>query len=789
MKKYSLRKFFGQVSKLFMALALMAGLNSCDNIIYDYGENCDPEPEAPAPDLKPGNVRIYVRTNPGSGGTSKVQEVNNKMNSAETEEGIYVSIDIEENGTYTLTATESNPDYKFVRWHDDTNDGDLTEGVKVISNIKAEATAKYTAVFEKIEDPLPEPEPGFVRIYVRSNPGSGGTSNVTEVANKNNAAETEEGIYVSIDVKENEAYTLTASETNPDYKFVRWHDDTNDGDLTEGVKVISNIKAAATARYTAVFEKIETPEPEPEPGMVKIYVRTNPGSGGTSKVHEDADLTNSAETQEGIYVGVELEENGTYTLTATETNPKYKFVRWHDDTNDGYLTEGMKVVSGLTAEVTTKYTAVFEKIETPEPEPEPGMVKIYVRTNPGSGGTSKVHEDADLTNSAETQEGIYVGIELEENGTYTLTATETNPEYKFVRWHDDTNDGSLTEGMKVVSGLTAGVTTKYTAVFEKIVVPDEPVEPELEGYYVKFVFERNMQFTDGFSQRVNSVDLYVFNTSGTFITKYHEDGVALKDPEYLMELTDLPAGEYEFIAWCGLTNNGGLFTVPSDAQINRDTQVICTMAVSSDTNASAYQNKNLPALFHGRTQKATYVEKTAKKQIQTVYLTKDTNNVNITLQHKDGLEFTKDRFVVTLIDKNDVLRHDNEIHPDATMVEYRPYRTVLGKTTSSRADAGSTMGNFMQVELSTSRLMANNNPIISVVDTESGKTIFSIPLVKWALQLRSSNYKSMDDQEYLDREDNYNLMLWLDSNKEDGWFGAEININDWHVIDDSMDIQ
>lgn len=461
----------------------------------------------------------------------------------------------------------------------------------------------------------------------------------------------------------------------------------------------------------------------------------------------------------------------------------------------------------LTASMGACDNAIYDYDEDcpPEEEPAPGpggtvivtpdedVIRISVRVNPGSGGTAAVADDGDASNAESTTEGAYVSIVMEENGTYTLTATETNPEYTFVKWHDDTNDGDLTEGVKVISGLVAVESVKYTAIFA---LPEEPAEPEpdpeLGQYYAKFVFDMNMQFTDGFSQRVRSVDLYVFNPNGAFVTKYHEDGLPLTDPEYLMELTDLPAGEYEFIAWCGLTNNNGHFTVPADATIDRNTSVVCSMATNSDATHGAYQNANLSPLFHGRKTDAKYVEKTTEKQIQTVYLTKNTNNVNITLQHRDGLEFDKSRFTVTMHDQNDVMHHDNAVRTATSQeVQYRPYRTAIGNTNSkSRAEGSTTTGNFMQVELATARLLTSNNPMITVTDNESGKNIFSIPLVKWATQLRSANSKTLvpDDQEYLDREDNYNLMLWMDSNDE-GWFGAEININDWHVVDDTTAIK
>ena len=752
---------------------------------------------------EPEYVKIFVRSNPGSGGTSRVYEVANTKNMAETDGGIYETIDIEVDGLYTLTAVESNPEYEFVRWHDDTNDSDLTEGMKVISNIKAVESNKYTAVFRKIEvqEPEPEPEPGIVRISVRTSPGGGGTSKVHEVAKPSNTTQTEEGIYTSIELEENGTYTLTAVESNPEYEFVKWHDDTNDIDLSEGKMVIANIKAEASAKYTAIFHKIDEPK---DPNHVKIFVRADPSGGGTGKVHETADISNLAETDGGIYIGIDVEEGGTYTLTATESNKDYEFVKWHDDTNNRDMTAGVKVIPNIKAEASTRYTAIFRKIEDqkpePTPEPEPGAVRISVRSNPGSGGTSRVQEVGKSSNRAETTEGIYVSVDLEVNGTYTLTAVESNPEYEFVRWHDDTNNGNLTDGMMVISNIKAVESTKYTAVFKKKGSsepsdPSDPTEPTKEGYYVKFVFDRNMQFANAFSNRVNSVDLYVFNNiNGAFVQKYSASGPALQNDGYLMELTDLPAGTYELVAWCGLANNGGHFTVP--ASISRNSDAVCTMAT---TDNGFIQNKNLNPLYHGRRGNGylddernrgtvTYTEKTAAKQIHTVYLTKDTNNVLITLQHRQGIEFGRDRFVVTMEDDNDKMDYTNEVMSSSNKVTYQPYRTNMGST-SSEIKPTETTGNFMLIELSTARLMKGHNPVIKVYDNVQEKTIFSIPLVKWALQLRSANYRSYDEQEYLDREDNYNLMLWMDNSAGDGWYGADIQINDWHIVDDTTDIK
>lgn len=516
-----------------------------------------------------------------------------------------------------------------------------------------------------------------------------------------------------------------------------------------------------------------TEEPTPTPDVVKIYVRTQPGDGGTSSVFEANKTENRAETKQAIYVSIQVEQNGTYTLEAVESNPEYKFVRWHDDTNDGDLTEGQLKIENIKAEAETRYSAIFAKIEAPAPTPE---VKIYVRSQPGDGGTSRVFEVAKPTNSAEDQQGIYSSISLEENGTYTLRAVESNPDYKFVRWHDDTNDGDLAEGQLEIANLTAEAETRYTALFALIEEPVEPTPDPEPAYFVKFTYTMNMQYTDGFANAVKYVDLYVFNSAGAFVKKYHEDnGAVLSAPNYRMDVSDLEPGTYDLIAWCGV-NNGGSFSVAADLNVSKNSDIDVTM---KDVNGTS--NENLNPLFHGRNKTVTYTSEPVEQEC-VIDLTKDTNNFNITLQHRAAKPFAKDRFTVELTDNNGHLLYDNSVPGSNPDIVYKPYRTVYGEV-ATRADNG----NYLQVEIATSRLMENHDAIITVTDTETGKTVFSFPIIKWALNFRSANHKGMGNQEYLDREDEYNVMLWLDD-KEDGWFGAEILIQDWHVVDDSMGI-
>lgn len=299
-------------------------------------------------------------------------------------------------------------------------------------------------------------------------------------------------------------------------------------------------------------------------------------------------------------------------------------------------------------------------------------------------------------------------------------------------------------------------------------------------YFVRFVYDMNMLRADAFASQVGSVDLYVFDAeTGAYVKHFSDKGEALASGSYRMPL-DIAPGNYEFIAWCGLADNNEDFVVAQP--VGKPSDLTATMARSRD-DKGAYSNRNLHAVFHGFLQ----VELPDKEgdHVYTIKLTKDTNNINISLQHTAG-PLDPDRFEVTMTDKNGLMAHDNSLLPDE-LIEYRPWRLdsgtleIEGEGDTYALDDNRKEAGFLIAELSTARLMADHDCRINIVDKEQGKTVFSIPLVQWALLLRSANHANMGDQEYLDREDEYNLMVFLGDSNE-GWTAMEIIINGWHII-------
>jgi hypothetical protein len=58
--------------------------------------------------------------------------------------------------------------------------------------------------------------------------------------------------------------------------------------------------------------------------------------------------------------------------------------------------------------------------------------------------------------------------------------------------------------------------------------------------------------------------------------------------------------------------------------------------------------------------------------------------------------------------------------------------------------------------------------------------VIRIPLVDYALLYKRLRYEDMPDQEFLDRQDEYNMTFFLDENYR--WINQFIYINSWKVV-------
>ena len=292
-------------------------------------------------------------------------------------------------------------------------------------------------------------------------------------------------------------------------------------------------------------------------------------------------------------------------------------------------------------------------------------------------------------------------------------------------------------------------------------------------YHVKFRYDMNMKFADAFAHEVNSVTLYVLDEQNNVVWQGSEQGEALAQEGYAMEV-DVAPGSYSVLAWCGLAG-GNSFAVPVSS---RKEDLICSLKREHKLDGTAYVKEDLNRLYHGYLEKQTFSSEEGTHTF-VVPLVKNTNNIRVVLQHLSSEPVDKDKFTFSITDENGVMNWDNKLLSDEP-VTYYAWHTDSGTAGIDDVDSR-TVSSFSAAiaELTTARLVKEKAPRLKVTN-DKGETVFSIPLIDYALLVKGEYNRRMDDQEYLDRQDEYNMVFFLDEG--DRWMDAYIYINSWKVV-------
>jgi hypothetical protein len=212
-------------------------------------------------------------------------------------------------------------------------------------------------------------------------------------------------------------------------------------------------------------------------------------------------------------------------------------------------------------------------------------------------------------------------------------------------------------------------------------------------------------------------------------------------------------------------------------------------------------------LYHGLVEDVLFPDAPGKQQVATIPLTKDTNRFVIVLQHLSGTTMQSDDFSFRIEANNQRLSEENEIIVNREAqaidtddgleynVEYRPWAIGAASAdmngnislsngtpvaTATGATSSNGVLNVVVAELTVNRLVIEDDPRLIVTNNSTGKVVFDVPVKDYALMVKGRENASMPDQEYLDRQDEYNMTFFLD--ERDQWFNAYIYINSWMVV-------
>lgn len=308
-------------------------------------------------------------------------------------------------------------------------------------------------------------------------------------------------------------------------------------------------------------------------------------------------------------------------------------------------------------------------------------------------------------------------------------------------------------------------------------------EGDCDPYYkVRFVYDMNMKFADAFPQEVNELTLYVVdNATGSIVWSTQESGEALKADGYTVDVPVNP-GCYTLLAWAG----EGHTTHFEVADANHYKNLQCSLLRERDSAGEAHVNHDLNRLYHGRLDAQDFPESQGV-HIYTVPLVKNTNDFHIVLQHISGEPVDADAFTYEITDNNGLMDWDNSLMPDEQL-HYHAWETRSGVASivwpgsPELKPASRVQSQFSAAvaELTTARMVKGQDMRLTIREKENNETVLSVPVIDYCLLVKGRYDRVMTDQEYLDRQDDYSMVFFLDSHNR--WVNTQIYINSWHVI-------
>ena len=294
-------------------------------------------------------------------------------------------------------------------------------------------------------------------------------------------------------------------------------------------------------------------------------------------------------------------------------------------------------------------------------------------------------------------------------------------------------------------------------------------------YRLKFRYDMNLKFADAFAHEVKSVRLYAFTPDGELVWQSAEQGSVLASEEYVMPI-DLAPGDYHLVAWCGLDNEES-FTLPDvshgchledlHCKLKRQYDMETDVATGAQKRITC-SKQDLHPLFHGTLDVSLPVNDDGGEYTYVMPLTKDTNIFRVVLQHLSGEDINADDFVFSIEDRNGWMAHDNSLINDEP-ITYRAWSTYSGEAgvdIPTKAGADVMPG-------------AGKRVITTVKAAVAELTVSRL--------VRGECNRSMSEQEFLDRADEYNMTFFLDEDNK--WVSTVIQILSWKVVRSNVDIE
>ncbi len=315
----------------------------------------------------------------------------------------------------------------------------------------------------------------------------------------------------------------------------------------------------------------------------------------------------------------------------------------------------------------------------------------------------------------------------------------------------------------------------------------DDLSPCPEGVRLRFVYDYNMEFANAFSQ-VTSLTVLVYNADGTYReTHTVTDPQLLSDENWRLDL-DLPEGDYKILAYGGMASpESSYHFVDTPAQGARLTSLEVAL---NEEIMNKPEGTDLHKLFWGTTldQKGPGRDTDFSKAIDvrvrkatmaydeyTVFMMRDTNNLRVVMAELNGDPVDGEDFNFAVIDDNTLMGWNNDVIPTSPF----SYKAFVSGQGSMGVLGDGLEWEVAFAEMSFGRLDINQSPRLLITRASDGDEVVNIPLYYYFLMMKPDEYRTMPDQEFLDRQHQWNMTFFLDEHWK--WVTVKIEVGDWVV--------
>lgn len=295
-------------------------------------------------------------------------------------------------------------------------------------------------------------------------------------------------------------------------------------------------------------------------------------------------------------------------------------------------------------------------------------------------------------------------------------------------------------------------------------------------YYLHFSYSYNMKYADAFAremvnqQTAKQVILYIYDNDGKFITSHTIAGDELKTNKIQLKLEP---GTYRLLAWGGLNETDYTWSTPKSG----DSLDAWQMAVKTEPNVPV--SRELSGLFQGQMTLTIPADKESDTEFP---LVKNTNKLRLVLIDAAGNGATLDAAdfsVAATTTNSDLDAHNNPVGTQT--VSWLPYYKGVEKVSSSD---GTTAYSAAVYELNTLRLLDGTPASLRLTHKGETSPFFDVDLCDFLLLTKMESH-DIPAQEYLDRQDEYAILVYYRIDEAGKAHYLQIIVNDWTIrLDD-----